>query len=61
MPPYGFDTTTLRIPGFEVINYEHKDVSDNGKIPPIKIYILLSHHENSILKKTLLNCKSGER
>ncbi|MFC3886474.1 DUF3888 domain-containing protein [Bacillus songklensis] len=33
MPPYGFDTITLRIPGFEVIKYEHKDVSDIGKIP----------------------------
>ncbi|WP_212936884.1 DUF3888 domain-containing protein [Bacillus hominis] len=33
MPPYGFDTITLRIPGFKVIKYEHKDVSDIGKIP----------------------------
>ncbi|MEC0345436.1 DUF3888 domain-containing protein [Peribacillus frigoritolerans] len=33
MPPYGLDTITLRIPGFEVIKYEHKDVSDIGKIP----------------------------
>lgn len=33
MPPYGFDTITLRIPGFEVIKYEHTDVSDIGKIP----------------------------
>ncbi|WP_207203198.1 DUF3888 domain-containing protein [Peribacillus sp. TH27] len=33
MPPYGFDTITLRIPGFEVIKYQHKDVSDIGKIP----------------------------
>ena len=33
MPPYGFDTITLRIPGFEVIKYEHKDVSDIRKIP----------------------------
>jgi len=33
MPPYGFDTITLRIPGFEVIRYEHKDVSDIGNIP----------------------------
>ncbi|MDA2439897.1 DUF3888 domain-containing protein [Bacillus cereus] len=33
MPPYGFDTITLQIPGFKVIKYEHKDVSDIGKIP----------------------------
>lgn len=33
MPPYGFDTITLRIPGFEVIKYEHKDVSKIDKIP----------------------------
>ncbi|MET3698101.1 uncharacterized protein DUF3888 [Bacillus oleivorans] len=33
MPPYGFDTITLRIPGFEVIKYKHKDVSEIGKIP----------------------------
>ena len=33
MPPYGFDTITLRIPGFKVIKYEHKDVSDIDKIP----------------------------
>lgn len=33
MPPYGFDTITLQIPGFEVIKYEHKDVSDIDKIP----------------------------
>lgn len=33
MPPFGFDTITLRIPGFEVIKYEHKDVSDIEKIP----------------------------
>lgn len=33
MPPYGFDTITLRIPGFEVIKYEHIDVSNIGKIP----------------------------
>jgi len=32
-PPYGFDTITLRIQSFEVINYEHKDVSNIGKIP----------------------------
>lgn len=33
VPPYGFDTITLRIPGFEVLNYEHKDVSNIRKIP----------------------------
>ncbi|WP_326497385.1 DUF3888 domain-containing protein [Bacillus thermotolerans] len=33
MPPYGFDTITLRVPGFEVIKYEHKDVSDITKLP----------------------------
>ncbi|MGE7975747.1 DUF3888 domain-containing protein [Bacillus cereus] len=33
IPPYGFDTITLRIPGFKVIKYEHKDVSEIGKIP----------------------------
>lgn len=33
MPPYGIDTITLRIPGFKVIKYEHKDVSDIDKIP----------------------------
>ncbi|WP_269051912.1 DUF3888 domain-containing protein [Sporosarcina sp. G11-34] len=33
MPPYGFDTITLQIPGFEVVRYEHKDVSDIDKIP----------------------------
>lgn len=33
MPPYGFDTITLQIPGFEVVRYEHKDVSDINKIP----------------------------
>jgi len=33
MPPYGFDSITLQIPGFEVITYEHKDVSDIDKIP----------------------------
>ena len=33
MPPYGFDTITLRIPGFKVIKYEHKDVSEIDKIP----------------------------
>ncbi|MFJ7976646.1 hypothetical protein ACIQZI_13230 [Peribacillus sp. NPDC096379] len=29
----GFDTITMRVPGFEVIKYEHKDVSDITKIP----------------------------
>lgn len=33
MPPFGFDTITLQIPGFEVIRYEHKDISDLDKIP----------------------------
>ena len=33
MPPYDFDTITLQIPGFKVTKYEHKDVSDIGKIP----------------------------
>jgi hypothetical protein len=33
MPPYGFDTITLQIPGFEVVRYEHKDVSNIDKIP----------------------------
>lgn len=33
MPPYGFDTITLRIPDFKVIKYEHKDVTDIGNIP----------------------------
>ena len=33
MPPYGFDTITLQIPGFEVIKYEHKEVFDINKIP----------------------------
>lgn len=33
MPPFGFDTITLRIPGFKLIKYEHKDVSDIDKIP----------------------------
>ncbi|USK32145.1 DUF3888 domain-containing protein [Bacillus sp. F19] len=33
MPPYGFDTITLRIPSFQVIKYDHKDVSDISKIP----------------------------
>jgi hypothetical protein len=33
MPPYGFDTITLQIPGFEVVRYEHKDVSTIDKIP----------------------------
>lgn len=33
MPPYGFDTITLRVPGFKVIKYEHMDVSDITKIP----------------------------
>ncbi|MFK5707563.1 hypothetical protein [Lysinibacillus boronitolerans] len=33
MPPYGFDTLTMRVPGFEVIKYEYKDVSDIIKLP----------------------------
>ncbi len=33
MPPYGFDTITFQIPGFEVVSYEHKDVSDINKLP----------------------------
>ncbi|MDQ0857844.1 DUF3888 domain-containing protein [Bacillus sp. V2I10] len=33
MPPYGFDTITLLIPGFQVVKYDHKDVSDISKIP----------------------------
>lgn len=33
MPPYGFDTITMRVPGFKVIKYEHKDVSDITKLP----------------------------
>lgn len=32
-PQYGFDTITLKIPGFKVINYEHKDVSHITKLP----------------------------
>ncbi|WP_438316761.1 DUF3888 domain-containing protein [Sporosarcina sp. FA9] len=33
MPPFGFDTITLQIPGFEVLTYEHKDVSGIDKLP----------------------------
>ena len=33
MPPFGFDTITLQIPGFKVIKYEHKNISDIYKIP----------------------------
>lgn len=33
MPPYGFDTITMQVPGFKVIKYEHKDVSDITKLP----------------------------
>ncbi|MGM0855353.1 MAG: DUF3888 domain-containing protein [Bacillota bacterium] len=26
LPPYGLETITLRIPGYEVINFKHKDI-----------------------------------
>ncbi len=26
MPPYGLETITFRIPGFEVINFKHKEI-----------------------------------
>ncbi|MCZ2259905.1 DUF3888 domain-containing protein [Sporosarcina sp. G11-34] len=32
MPPFGFDTITLQIPGFEVVKYEHKDISNIEKM-----------------------------
>ena len=32
MPPFGFDTITLQIPGFDVVKYEHKDISDIDKL-----------------------------
>ena len=26
MPPYGLETITFRIPGYQVINFEHKEI-----------------------------------
>ncbi len=32
-PPYGFDTITFRLPGWEILKYDHKNVSEIGLIP----------------------------
>ena len=31
-PPYGLETMTFKIPGFQVVKYEHKDITNDNRI-----------------------------
>ena len=38
LPPFGLETITFEIPGFKVIDYKHKDISEDEELSKDKFY-----------------------
>lgn len=38
LPPYGLEKITFEIPGYKIIDYKHKDISNGEKLPEDKFY-----------------------